>query len=764
MICNEHTTRAMIGVSIAAMHAPRRLLSILLAGLILVQWSPILQAGSTTTPAHTNHLAGEKSPYLLQHAHNPVDWYPWGPEAFEKAKRENKPIFLSVGYSTCHWCHVMERESFEDQATARLLNDWFVSIKVDREERPDVDRVYMTFVQATTGSGGWPMSVFLTPELKPFWGATYFPAEAQDGLPAFKTVLTRIHDAWDKDHARVVESAEKVTAALRDLTRGSEAGQGGIEGVWLDRAFTVMKGEFDAAHGGFGAAPKFPEPVRLNFLMRYWRRSGELDARDMVLKTLRAMAAGGMHDQIGGGFHRYSTDDRWFLPHFEKMLYDQAQLACAYLEAYQATHDPFFDDVTRDILDYVLRDMTGPDGQFYSAEDADSAIDPQNPDQKGEGAFYVWTADEIERALGNEASRVFAYRYGVEPDGNVKVDPRGEFARKNVLYLAHSPEATAEKLGTPRQEVERIVAQARQALMAVRSKRPRPLRDDKTITAWNGLMISAFARAGAALDEDRYRQAAARAAAFAREHLYDPKSHRLLRRWRDGRAAVDGFLDDYAFLTHGLIDLYETTFDVRWLKLAIDLQSRQDELFADPAGGYFSTAAADTSVLLRVKEDADGAEPAGNSVAAMNLLRLGQMTDDKGMFARADKTIASAAARLRRSPTAMSQMLAAVDFALHKPKQIVLAATPASPDLRELENVIWSRFVPDKVVMLADGAQGQSFLADRLPFLKDVTPLHGRATAYVCENYACQAPTNNPNVLEGLLDRPAATQPARGRE
>jgi len=577
----------------------------------------ITAAAEANAPApFTNHLANERSPYLLQHAHNPVDWYPWGTEAIAKAKKENKPIFLSIGYSTCHWCHVMERESFENPEVAAILNENFVAIKVDREERPDLDAVYMQFITAITGEGGWPMTVFMTPDLKPFFGGTYFPPEPRDGLPGLKVVLTKVHETWESKHDKVISSADQLAEKLEEMAGMAPIGQ--LKPEVLGLAYDAFRSQFDFHQGGFGDAPKFPRPVVLNFLFHEYRRTGEQTALDMPLKTLRAMAAGGIHDQLGGGFHRYSTDDHWFLPHFEKMLYDQAQLAGSYLDAYQITHDEFFASTARDILDYVLRDMTGADGQFYCAEDADSVGDSALPESKGEGAFYVWTAGEIDGTLGPADAKVFAYRYGILPDGNVERDSRGEFKGKNVLYAAHTIAETAKQFGQSEADVRQSLDNARTKLLAVRSHRERPLRDDKALVAWNGLMISAFARGGAILQEHRYTDAATRAAEFIRTHLYDSTSHQLTRRWRDGHGEIEGFLDDYSFYVQGLLDLYESTFDVHLLQLATELQRSQDTLFADPkTGGYFQSAGNDPTLLVRLKEDEDNAYPAGNSVEIM---------------------------------------------------------------------------------------------------------------------------------------------------
>jgi uncharacterized protein YyaL (SSP411 family) len=707
-----------------------------------------------TKPGNTNRLIREKSPYLLLHAHNPVDWFPWGDEAFEKSRREQKPIFLSVGYSTCHWCHVMERESFSDPAIADLMNRYFVSIKVDREERPDVDRIYMTFVQATTGRGGWPMSVFLTPDLKPFLGGTYFPPEDRGGQPGFRTILLRISQAWEKDREQIQISANQVTEALEGLTKAEAGDAASLQSLVLDRTYERIKSSYDAAEGGFGTAPKVPRPVVFNFLLRYYARTGQMQALEMTLHTLRAMAGGGIHDHLGGGFHRYATDRSWHVPHFEKMLYDQAQLAISYVEAYQISHAPLYAATARDILDYVLRDMRGPEGCFYSAEDADSLIELGKAEH-GEGAFYVWTGQEIEKTLGEQAAAVFNFHYGVEASGNVPAasDPYDELKSKNVLIVRHSTDETARHFAKPGREVEALLADASQKLFVARSRRPRPPLDDKILTAWNGLMISALSRAGQALDEPRYLAAAEAAASFVKSKLYDRREGKLLRRFRAGETAIDGFLDDYAFLIQGLLDLYESSFDVEWLVWAMQLQERQDQLFWDGgSGAYFATAGNDASILIRMRDDYDGAEPSANSVAALNLLRLWQMTDRQPWREKAEKLFAAFARRLQSNPETMPQLVAALSFSLGKPKQIVIAGDPRTPDTRALLRLIHERFLPDKILFLADGAKGQEQLAQWLPFLQGVTRKEGRATAYICEDYVCKLPTSDPKVVARLLD------------
>lgn len=702
-------------------------------------------AASPQKQLFTNRLIQSKSPYLLQHAHNPVDWYPWGEEAFAKARKENKPIFLSVGYSTCHWCHVMEHESFENPQVARILNDNFVCIKVDREERPDVDRVYMTFVQATTGGGGWPMNVWLTPDLKPFFGGTYYPP------PQFTTLLEKIAASWQTDRDKIKASGDSITRQLRQFTESTRPASVELEKTLLDKTYDQIKSSYEPRYGGFGGAPKFPRPVALNFMLRFHARTGTKDALDMSLFTLRKMADGGMHDPIGGGFHRYSTDTRWHVPHFEKMLYDQAQLVCSYLDAYQITRDKFYADVARDILAYVQRDMTGDQGQFYSAEDADSPL-PENPSAHAEGAFYVWEETEIVGTLGKESAEIFNYSYGVEKGGNVDNDPRGEFPKKNVLIVSHTVEETAKKFGKSPEEIGKILADARQKLFAIRAKRPRPHLDDKTITAWNGLMISAFARAYQVLGDLQYLSAATKSAQFIKTKLYDAKTGKLIRRYRAGEATIDGFADDYAFLIQGLLDLYEASFDINDLAWAFDLQKKQNELFWDSSGnGFFSTTGNDPSVLLRMKEDYDGAEPSPNSIATLNLLRLSQMLDEKPFREMAEQTLTAFGGRLQQAPNAMPQMMVALDFSLSKPKQIVIAGKPNAADTRAMLRAVHEHFIPAKILLLADGAGGQAFLGQRLEFIQDVKPLDGKTTAYVCENYVCHTPTPDLSKFAGLL-------------
>ena len=728
----------------------------ILALTCLVTSNHIVAGPAPGVSEHTNGLAQEKSPYLLQHAHNPVDWYPWGEEAFAKARREDKPIFLSIGYSTCHWCHVMAHESFENEEVAATMNREFVNIKVDREERPDVDRVYMTFVQATTGGGGWPMSVWLTPDLKPFVGGTYFPPEDRYGQPGFKKVLERIAAAWKQDHEKIAGQGARIVEALREAQTAQPAAAEKIDAKILSAAYEQFSRSFDARDGGFGSAPKFPRPVTLNFLSRFYARDPSSDsgkhALEMDLITLRKMAAGGMHDHLGGGFHRYSVDRYWHVPHFEKMLYDQAQLALAYLDAFQITQDRQFASVARDILDYVARDMTSKEGGYFSAEDADSLFEHGKPEH-GEGAFYIWTKNEIDTALGN-AAEIFDFHYGVQSHGNAPEgsDPQDEFRGKNILIERHTIAETAQHFQKPEDAVRDLLRQSREKLFAIRSKRPRPHFDDKIIAAWNGLMISAYARAAQILDEPRYLKSATLATNFVRAHLWDDSKKTLYRSYREGRGRVEGFADDYAFVIRGLLDLYEASFDIEWLKFAIELQETQDRLFFDGKnGGYFSTSGKDESVVLRMKDDNDSAEPAASSVAAHNLLRLAQIRDKKQWEERAEKTISAFRTTLSRFPSAMPQILVALDFSSRKPRQIVIAGKKDAPETKALLSEVHRHFLPTTILLVADGAEGQKYLGEDLEAIHGMSMVDEKPAAYVCENFTCKAPVIDSNQLAKLL-------------
>ncbi len=707
-----------------------------------------------------NRLASEQSPYLLQHANNPVDWYPWGEPAFEAARAAGKPIFLSIGYATCHWCHVMERESFEHAGVAKVLNDHFISIKVDREERPDVDRVYMTFVQATTGSGGWPMSVWLTLDLQPFFGGTYFPPTSQSGRPGFVDVLTEINRAWRDDRANVLRSAAEIVARLAQLALGqNDRRTPGVAA--LAKTFQQFEQTFDTRRGGFGDAPKFPRPSELLFLLREHARTGNEGARAMVVQTLRSMALGGMRDHIGGGFHRYSVDGNWRVPHFEKMLYDQAQLVLAYLEAAQASDDPFFAQVAEDTLHYVERDMADAAGGFYSAEDADSVPPGSESDphaHKMEGAFYIWGQDEIRAALG-EDSLIFEGRYGVLPNGNAPFDPQQEFVNKNLLHTAQSIADLSRASGKTPVEVAEALLRARAILFDVRNDRPRPQLDDKVLTAWNGLMIGAFARAsrvlpaGEALGVDGgdpgapHLERAVRAATFIRQTMWDGATRRLLRRYRAGDAAIEGYAEDFAFLIFGVLEVFQATGGAQWLAWARELQARQDELFWDAeGGGWFSTTGADPSVLLRMKEDYDGAEPSPTAVSALNVWTLAHLTGEPAYGARAAEAIASFGGRLEDQGRAVPFMAAVLSATEAGGEQIVIVGRRDAADTRALWKAAHKQFRPFAVVMLADPSE-QAALAVHMPWVAEMKMIDDMATAYVCRAFACDAPSTDPGVF-----------------
>ena len=699
-----------------------------------------------------NSLAACTSPYLLQHAENPVEWYPWSEEAFERARREQKPIFLSIGYSTCHWCHVMAHESFENPEIASLMNKHFINVKVDREERPDVDRLYMAYVQGLTGSGGWPMSVWLTPELKPFFGGTYFPPDNRHGRAGFPSILLQLDQLWRENREKIEQEAARSLASLQASVT-TEASSASETLSSLKRAAEYFQRTYDEEWGGFGSSPKFPRPSVLFFLLRQARSQPAADnpaLLSIVLGTLDLMAAGGIRDHLGGGFHRYSVDRQWHVPHFEKMLYDQAQLAVAYLEAWQVTGEKRHEETVRDILGYVTREMTSPEGGFYSAEDADSLISHGSA-ERAEGAFFVWTKGEIEAALEPVDAALFCEHFGVTATGNVdpSSDPHGELVEKNVLMALHSVEGTARSRGIPEEVVCDSLKASREKLFDVRAKRPRPHLDDKILCAWNGLMISAFARAGAALGEPTYLGASERAAEFVRHHLADHTSGELRRSWRKGRVLEKGFAEDYAFLIQGLLDLYEATFSITWLQWAVELQTIMDRLFWDQvSGGYFSSAEGDPHLLLRMKEEYDGAEPSANSVAALNLLRLSRMIGEGPAAIKAERIFALSTRTLEGMPAAVPQLLVAISRSLSTGRQIVVAGTRGATDTEALIDTARRGFHPDQVILLADGSEGQSWLSERVPALVGMKPIKGQAALYRCENFTCSAPLTLSEVEE----------------
>jgi hypothetical protein len=704
-----------------------------------------------------NLLSEEKSPYLLQHAHNPVDWHPWAEATFEKARAREKPIFLSVGYSTCHWCHVMAHESFESQPIADLLNAHFVPVKVDREERPDVDRVYMTFVQATTGGGGWPMSVWLTPDLEPIYGGTYFPPTSRWGRPGFVDILEQIARLWRDDRDRVRRSAAHVTGQLKTMVVERRAPTP-VGAPTLVRGVDALAAAFDRQHGGFGGAPKFPRPSDLLLLFREFARRHDADARDMALDTLRAMARGGIHDHLGGGFHRYSVDALWRVPHFEKMLYDQAQLALAYLEAFQITGAAEFADVAADTLGYVARDLTRPGGGFYSAEDADS-VPPGDAGHPGahasEGACYLWTEAEIRELVGPDADAVIR-RFGVRPGGNAVADPQGEFENRNILYAAESVEEVARATGRSPADVSRTLDDATRVLFEARARRPRPGLDDKILVAWNGLMMAAFARASRVLPAshaprggamsaraDAWRDPARDAARFIEATLWDPVRRQLLRRYRDGEAAIEAYADDFAGLIFGLLELFQADGDPHWLEWAIELQRAEDERFWDAAaGGWYSTTGTDPSVLVRTREDYDGAEPCASSLSVWNALTLARLTGDAEWAARVERTFGAFSAPLSQTPRALPMMLAALAASLAPTQEVVIVGRAGDEQTRAMHAALGSRYLPFAVIVPVSPDQ-RDRLARTLPFVGAMDVRDDRATAWVCRDFACRQPTTD---------------------
>ncbi len=691
-----------------------------------------------------NRLIFEKSPYLLQHAGNPVKWYPWGEEAFEKARKEDKPVFLSIGYSTCHWCHVMEVESFENEQVAELLNRNFVSIKVDREERPDIDNLYMNVTIGLTGSGGWPMTVVLTPDRKPFFAGTYFPRESQFGRLGMLDLVPRLAEAWKTKRQEINESADQIASAIGRATPKA-TGQT-LTSDTLTAAYRQLSGNFDSERGGFGHAPKFPSPHQFSFLLRYGRRSEDPRAAEMVEKTLSAMRRGGIFDHVGFGFHRYSTDADWLVPHFEKMLYDQAMLGIAYSEAHQATGKREYAETAGEIFTYVLRDMTSPEGGFYSAEDADS--------EGVEGKFYLWTPGEILKILGREEGELFNKVYNVKEGGNFHDEAGGEKTGGNILHLEKPPGEIAEQLKLNEADLRKRLETSREKLFAVREKRIHPLKDDKILTDWNGLMIAALAKGSQATGNPEFAKAAARAADFLLSKLRDDKG-RLLHRYRQGSAAIPAHLDDYAFLIWGLLELYEATFEVKYLQSALDLNQTLIKHFRDAEnGGFFLTADDSEKLLVRSKEVNDGAIPSGNSVAALNLLRIGRITGDAEMEKKAAAIFSAFSAYVGRYPAGACQLMCALDFALGPSYEIVIAGKPGAEDAQTMLKALRSKFAPNKIVLFRADGDKDPAIARIAPFTKDQTALGGKATAYVCQNYACKAPTTDIGaMLEGITTK-----------
>ena len=688
-----------------------------------------------------NKLANEKSPYLLEHANNPVEWYPWGDEAFTKAENENKPIFLSIGYSTCHWCHVMEHESFEDPEVANLMNKTFVSIKVDREERPDIDNVYMTVCQMMTGSGGWPLTIIMTPDKKPFFAGTYFPKESVMGRIGMLDLIPKVKEIWNSDKDKILESADEITNAIkREISNipGEE-----LSAQTLNLAFNQLSLRFDKTNGGFGRAPKFPTPHNLLFLLRYWHRTKNQQALDMVEKTLSSMRDGGVYDHIGYGFHRYSTDTEWIVPHFEKMLYDQAMLAMAYTEAYQATGNEDYTKTAKEIFEYVLRDMVSPEGGFYSAEDADS--------EGMEGKFYLWTEQEIRDILTEEQSELILKVFNVTKNGNYLEEASGQKTGTNILHRTESLSAIAPELGLSPDELESKIESARQELFGYRENRIHPNKDDKILTDWNGLIIAALSKGAQTLEETRYKEAAERAVSFIYKNLID-ENGRLLHRYRDGESALQAHVDDYAFLIWGLLELYEATFKVEYLQKAIDLDDILMEYYWDKEnGGFFFTADDGEKLLIRQKEIYDGAIPSGNSVAMLNMLKLESITGNSEYAKKASEIGKVFSSTINQSPSAYTQLMSALEFAKGKNYEIVISGkSPESEDSKEILDIIRSTYIPNKVVLFK--SDDDTEITKIAEFTKHQESIDNKATVYICQNHVCNKPTTDIDEVEEFLN------------
>jgi uncharacterized protein YyaL (SSP411 family) len=687
-------------------------------------------------PQFTNRLIHETSPYLRQHAHNPVDWFAWGDEALAKAKQLDRPIFLSVGYSACHWCHVMEHESFEDAETAKILNEHFISIKVDREERPDLDQIYMAAVQVLTQRGGWPMSVFLTPDLKPFYGGTYFPPDDRHGLPSFRRLLLHIAQAWKNQRQVIDEQAGHLTEHLQAVLHlAPAAGELGTD--VLKNAGRELVRRFDSTYGGFGQAPKFPHPMEIRLLLRLARRFGDDDALAMARTTLDHMARGGMYDQLGGGFHRYSTDDRWLVPHFEKMLYDNALLAVAYLEAHQATKDPFYRQIVEETLGYVLGEMTRGDGPFFSTQDADS--------EGVEGKFFVWSEDEVERILGKSEADLFGAVYDVTAEGN--------WEEHNILHRGRSDQQEAKLLGVPLDEMQRRLRESREKLFVVRSQRVWPGRDEKILTAWNGLMIGAFAQAAQVLEKPEYASAAERAAAWILKNMRTPDGRLLRTAFAGSAPKLNGYLEDYAYFIDGLVSLYETTFEPGWLQSALEFTRVMiEQCWDDAEGGFFYTGKDHETLIARTKDPHDNATPSGNAMAVTGLLRLAKLTGRSDLMEKAECTLALFGELMRSSPMAAGQMLIAFDFHLGPVQEFAIVGDPANEETKQVLRLVRQDFRPHKVVCGKRGNVLEEEVEKMAPLLAHRSA-QGVVTTYICANHACQAPVVGARALAQVLGK-----------
>ncbi len=684
-----------------------------------------------------NKLKNEKSPYLLQHADNPVKWYPWGKEAFNNATLENKPVFLSIGYSTCHWCHVMAHESFEDQEVAGLMNDVFISIKVDREERPDIDNVYMTVCQMMTGTGGWPLTIIITPGKKPFFAGTYFPKNSRFGRMGLIDLINRVKELWNSQKEEILVSADQISRALQEIA--PEIPGDKLNEEILKKTFDLLKARYDEKNGGFGGRPKFPTPHNLSFLLRFWKRTGDDVALEIVEKTLKAMRRGGIYDHVGFGIHRYSTDSTWLVPHFEKMLYDQALVALACVDTYQATKNDEYREFAQEIFTYILRDMTSPEGGFFSAEDADS--------EGVEGKFYLWTKDEIEKIFDKELAELAIYVFNVQDGGNYLEESTRVHTGHNILHLNNSIDKIAERLKLPEQELRLKIDKIREILYNTRKKRIHPHKDDKSLTDWNGIMIAALAKGGRIFQDKTYINAAEKAFNFINSSL-SREDGKLLHRYREGKAGIDAFLTDYSFLIWGLIELYEATFNVAYIKRALDFLKIQDDDFWDEtAGGYFFTSNENEELFTRQKEIYDGAIPSGNSIALLNLLRLSQITGDHELEEKADVLNRVFSEKVQINPDAYTQLMVGVDFAIGPSYSVVIAGKTNYPDTLKMIEVLNNHFIPNKVLIQRKMEQDPPDIDNFSNFLQYFKDEGGKATAYVCINKTCKPATQDAEKL-----------------
>ncbi|WP_414468572.1 thioredoxin domain-containing protein [Methanobacterium sp. ACI-7] len=682
-------------------------------------------------PKYKNHLANEKSPYLIQHVNNPVDWYPWSDEAFQKAKEQNKPIFLSIGYSTCHWCHVMAHESFEDPEIGKLMNDTFVSIKVDREERPDLDNIYMAVCQLMTGSGGWPLTIIMTPNKEPFFAGTYFAPESGYGRPGLKDIINSVKEAWNTKQDEITKSTDSILNALKQVSETSSGDELSVD--ILDECYEVLLGNFDGVYGGFGKAPKFPSSHNLLFLLRYWKRSGLKFPLSMITETLDSMRNGGIYDHIGFGFHRYSVDQEWLVPHFEKMLYDQAMISMAYVETFQATKNERYKNIALEIFEYVIRDMQSSEGGFYSAEDADS--------EGVEGKFYVWTKDEIMNVLGPDDGKLALRVYNITEQGNFLEEATGEETGANILHLQNSIEDIAEISHISEENLEEKMEEIRKNLFEHREKRVHPHKDDKILTDWNGLMIASLAKGAEVLNEETLLKSAKNAADFIINSMC--KDNHLMHRFREGESAIKGHLDDYAFMIYGLLELYEASFDLKYLKSALSLNETLLKHFWDNEdGGFYFTPDYAEDVLLRKKEIYDGAIPSGNSIQYLNLLKIAQLTENKEFKDKALQLEKAFSKTIKNTPSGFTGFLCGLDFRVGPSYEIVIAGNKEENETKSLVETVWNNYIPNKTLILRS-EDNVSELIDAIPSAESKKIENNKATAYVCSEGSCKNPTND---------------------